>query len=170
MDGDSGRMGDILGIAWGAQGNFDFAQLAAVGGLFAALAGITLTLVQLHLFRRQLKLEALIQIMDSNREIVSLGFEHPDLWRALDCQDRAVLAEEATTQRRYLQLWTNHMQVMWAAWRLGLVSGSEWQAYRLDLAEGLKSPALRAHWESVARYYPREFQRLVTRLSGSVKS
>ena len=163
-------MGDILGIAWGGLGSFDFAQLATLGGLFAALAGITLTFVQLHLFRRQLKLEALIQIMDSNRAIVSLGFEHPELWRALDLQEGAILAGEAMAQRRYLQLWTNHMQVMWAAWRLGLVSGSEWQAYRLDMAEGLKSPALRAHWASVARYYPGEFQKLVTRLSVSVES
>ncbi len=158
-------MGDIIGIGATWLANLELGEVATVGAFFAALAGIGLTLVQLHFFRRQLQLEALIQIMDSNREIVSLGFEHPDLWHALEAADGSLLAEEAATRRRYLQLWTNHMQVIWAAWRLGLVSGSEWQAYRLDLAEFLRSPALQAHWASVARYYPREFQRLVGRLS-----
>lgn len=160
-------MGDIIGIGAAWLADWELGELATVGAFVAALAGIGLTLVQLHFFRRQLKLEALIQIMDSNREIVSLGFEHPAVWRALEAEDGTVLAEEALARRRYLQLWTNHMQVIWAAWRLGLVSGSEWQAYRLDLAEFLRSPVLQAHWASVARYYPREFQRLVGRLSRS---
>jgi hypothetical protein len=160
-------MGDIIGIGAAWFGNLELGEVATVGAFLAALAGIGLTLVQLHFFRRQLQLEALIQIMDSNREIVSLGFEHPHVWRALSAEDGVVLAEEALARRRYLQLWTNHMQVIWAAWRLGLVSGSEWQAYRLDLAEFLRSPVLQAHWANVARYYPREFQRLVNRLRRS---
>ena len=52
-------------------------QLVNAGGLLAAAGGIPLTLAQLQLSRRQLKLDALIKIMDSNREIVTLGFEHP---------------------------------------------------------------------------------------------
>ena len=160
-------MGDIIGIGATWLGNLELGEVATVGAFFAALAGIGLTLAQLHFFRRQLQLEALIQIMDSNREIVSLGFDHPAVWHALSAEDGVVLAEEALARRRYLQLWTNHMQVIWAAWRLGLVSGSEWQAYRLDLAEFLRSPVLQAHWASVARYYPREFQRLVNRLRRS---
>jgi len=147
-------------------GTIDWAAAANAGGLLVASVGIALTLMQLRLFRRQLKLDALIKIMDSNREIVTLGFEHPMVWAAMAAGAGPVLAEEAQARRRYLQLWTNHMQVMWAAWQLGLVSGPEWQAYRQDLGEFLRSPALQEHWDAVARFYPPGFQRLVAELSG----
>jgi hypothetical protein len=156
-------MGAALGGLWAWMGTAGLAELANGVGLFVALAGIALTLAQLRLFRRQLQLDALIKIMESNREIVALGFAHPLVWAALE--SGTVLAEEARARRRYLQLWTNHMQIMWAAWQLGLVSGREWQAYRLDLGEFLRSPALQEHWAAVARFYPKGFQRLVAELS-----
>jgi hypothetical protein len=162
-------MGDGLGVLVEWLRTVDLAQWASGGGLFVALAGIALTLAQLRLFRRQLKLDALLKIMDSNREIVTLGFEHPALWSAIEGETDTVLAEKAVTRRRYLQLWTNHMQIMWAARQLGLVSGREWQAYRQDLGEFLRTPALQQHWASVARFYPKDFQRLVTELSGQEK-
>lgn len=159
-------------MAYGAEtwlewiGATGWAQLVNAGGLFAAAAGIALTLAQLGLFRRQLKLDALIKIMDSNRQIVSLGFEHPDVWSSLEGETSALQVEEAMARRRYLQLWTNHMQIMWAAQQLGLVSEGEWQAYRQDLSEFLRSPSLQEHWRNVARFYPEGFRELVSELSG----
>jgi hypothetical protein len=143
------------------------AELANAAGLFAALAGIGLTLLQLLLLRRQLKLDALIKVMDSNREIVALGFEHPAVWSVMEDDPATVLASEATAHRRYLQLWVNHMQVMWMAWKLGLVSGREWAAYRLDMAEFLRGQSLQEHWAKVSRFYPEGFRRLVSELSSS---
>ena len=160
-------MGDGFAALWQWIGASGLAELANLGGLFVAVTGIALTLAQLRLFRRQLKLDALIKIMDSNREIVALGFEYPVVWAALESGAGTVLAEEARARRRYLQLWTNHMEVMWAAWQLGLISGPEWRAYRLDLGEFLRSPALQEHWARVARFYPRGFQELVGQLSES---
>lgn len=60
-------------------GQMGASELAGLGGLIAALSGILLTLLQLMLLRRQLKLDALIKIMDSNREIVSIGFDYPGI-------------------------------------------------------------------------------------------
>ena len=140
------------------------ADLANVAGLFVAIVGIGFTLGQLVLLRRQLKLDALIRIMDSNREIVALGFEHPTVWAAIDGSTEAGVTHDTTEQRRYLQLWMNHMQVMWMARRLALVSGLEWAAYRRDMTESLRAPSLRAHWDEVARFYPLDFQRLITDL------
>ncbi len=159
-------MGNGLGALVEWLRTVDLAQWAAGGGLCAAVAGIALTLAQLRLFRRQLKLDALIRIMDSNREIVTLGFEHPPVWSLIEGESGTVTAQEALARRRYLQLWTNHMQLMWAARQLGLVSEGEWHAYRQNLGEFLRSPALRKHWASVARFYPKGFQRLVTQLIG----
>lgn len=142
------------------------AELANVGGLFAALAGISFTLLQLVMLRRQLKLDALIRIMDSNRAIVALGFDHPVVWTAMQEGTGTVFGDEAVAHRRYRQLWMNHMQIMWTAWRLGLVSAFEWEAYRQDMAEFLRARSLQEHWARVARFYPRGFRRLVNELSG----
>ena len=140
------------------------AEVANVAGLFVAVVGIGFTLGQLVLLRRQLKLDALIQIMDSNRAIVALGFEHPAVWVALDSSTAPGVDAEVPLQRRYLQLLMNHMQIMWMAWRLGLVSGLEWAAYRLDMTESLRAPSMQAHWVKVARFYPEGFRRLIEEL------
>lgn len=144
-------------------------DVANVGGLFAALAGISFTLLQLLMLRRQLKLDALIRIMDSNRAIVALGFEHPEVWAAMEVDTAIVFGEEAVVHRRYRQLWMNHMQIMWSAWRLGLVSGFEWEAYRQDMTDFLRSRSLRQHWTAVSRFYPRGFRRLVGELSQRIE-
>ena len=138
-------------------------ELANIGGLFAALGAIGFTFLQLLMLRRQLKLDALIRIMDSNRAIVTLGFDYPMVWAAMG--DGPVPDDEAIVHRRYRQLWMNHMLIMWSAWRLGLVSGFEWEAYRQDMAEFMRSGSLREHWAGVSRFYPRGFRRLIGELS-----
>ena len=155
--GAIGALGDWLS-------SFGVAEIAGMGGILAALAGICLTLLQLFLFRRQLKLDALIRIMESNRAIIALGFEHPAVWSVMEGSN-ATVPEEMLAHRRYLQLWMNHMQIMWSAWRLGLVAGREWQAYRQDMTEFLRVKALQEHWGRVSRFYPRGFQRLVGELT-----
>ena len=151
----------VLGNGWPAA---NVAELANVAGLFVALVGMAFTLAQLVLLRRQLKLDALIRIMDSNRAIVTLGFEHPAVWTVLERTSPDPGPTEGSAARRYLQLWVNHMLILWMAWRLGLVSGGEWEAYRLDMTEFLRAPSLRAHWVRVSRFYPRKFQELIAGL------
>ena len=158
MGGEFGTLAEWLR----ASGAVDVAN---VGGLFAALAGICFTLLQWLMLRRQLKLDALIRIMDSNRAIVALGFEHPVVWAAMGEGSATTFGDEAVLHRRYRQLWMNHMQIMWSAWKLGLVSGFEWEAYRQDMADFLRARSLREHWREVSRFYPRGFRRLIAELS-----
>jgi hypothetical protein len=130
--------------------------------------GILITLTQLVLLRRQLKLDALIKITDSNRAIVALGIDHPLVWPTSEgaplAGTRGAGCVEFELRRRYLQLWINHMQLMWGAWRLGVISREEWNAYRLDMADLLRLPASRDHWDRVARFYPKGFRRFVAEL------
>ena len=150
---------DCVGWGSGMRG-LGWAELANLAGLFVALVGISFTGVQLVLLRRQLRLDALIQIMDSNREIVAFGIEHPVVWSAID--EPSARGADARLQRHYLQLWVNHMLIMWMAWRLRLVSRGEWEAYGADMADFLRNPSLQAHWAAVARFYPDRFRRLIT--------
>jgi hypothetical protein len=133
------------------------------GLLLVASVGIVITITQLVLLRRQLKLDTLIKITDSNREIVAIGMSHPQLWPGIEGEDESC-SGEFEAQRRYLQLWINHMQLMWGAWRLGVISREEWNAYRLDMADLLHLPSSRDHWERVARFYPKRFRRFIAEL------
>ena len=162
-------MNGIVGTLVDLVRGLGVADIVAVGGLVAAFTGIGFTLTQVLMLRRQLKLDALIRIMDSNRAIVALGFEHHNLWSAMGEGAATVLREEAVAHRRYRQLWLNHMQVMWSAWQLGLVSGLEWDAYRRDMGDFLASSSFRQHWTEVAPYYPHGFRRLIAELSPPAK-
>ena len=156
-------MGDIITLAgWLKQ--IGAAEFASVFGLLVAIIGIWLTLSQLVLLRRQLRLDSLIKIVDSNRALVSIGFEYPVVWSALDSTSGTVLAEEARAQKRYVQLWLNHMQVMWGAWRAKLISKSEWEAYRLDMVEGFRGQALQENWKELVKFYPPEFAKLISEI------
>jgi hypothetical protein len=115
---------------------------ANAGLLVVALVGICFTLTQLVLLRRQLKLDTLIKIIDSNRAIVSVGIEHPQIWPNIGANEWDAVHGQAEARRHYLQLWINHMQLMWGAWRQGVVSREEWNAYRADMADLLQLPAL----------------------------
>jgi len=139
------------------------------GLLLVASVGIIITVTQLVLLRRQLKLDALIKLIDSNRAIVAVGIDHPRVWPTPEgpplggIHDEDFLGE-SNVRRRYLQLWINHMQLMWGAWRLGVISREEWNAYRLDMADLLRLPASRDHWDRVARFYPKGFRRFIAEL------
>ena len=108
-------------------------EVTNAGLLLVASVGILMTLTQLVLLRRQLKLDALIKITDSNRAIVAMGIAHPQFLPTWGSSTSAGGPGEAGSgetdlRRRYLQLWINHMQLMWGAWRLGVISREEWNA------------------------------------------
>jgi hypothetical protein len=162
MSGRIAVLGD-LARAMGAP------ETTNAGLLLVASVGILITLTQLVLLRRQLKLDALIKITDSNRAIVAMGIAHPQFLPPWGSSASAGSPGEAGSgerdlRRRYLQLWINHMQLMWGAWRLGVISREEWNAYRLDMADLLRLPASRDHWDRVARFYPKGFRRFVAEL------
>lgn len=139
-------------------------EFTNTGLLLVAAVGILITLAQLVLLRRQLRLDTLIKIIDSNRAIVSVGIDHPDVWPTLEENRQDSLAARAEVRRHYLQLWINHMQLMWGAWRLGVVSREEWNVYRLDMADLLQLPSSREHWDRVARFYPGNFRRFIAQV------
>lgn len=121
---------------------------------------ITLTLIQLSLLRRQLHLDALIKIVQSNRELMTMGFEKPALWEFFKGKWETVTDEAAKEQRRrYFQLWLNHMHVIWKAREVGLYDMHEWNCTRDDMADFFRLEPFRAHWHEVQRFYPEPFRR-----------
>lgn len=147
----------------------EVADVVGLAGFVLALAGIALTFGQLILLRRQLRLDALIRIIDSNRELVCLGIQHPAVLSALDEAPSSDTGELSAAQRRYLQLWINHLQLVWTLRTAGLVNRYEWEAYRLDMAACLRIGRFREHWRRVVCFYPKGFRGLVAELQASAE-
>ncbi len=132
--------------------------MIAVLALVVSLIVMFFNSRQLSLLVRQLRLDSLIKISDCNRQLVSLGFAKPELWKALNESTDLLDGKTAEDRRRYLQLWFNHMHVIWKAHRLGLLDRDEWNACRVDLIDSLRIRYLRTHWSEVKEYYPKAFQ------------
>ncbi len=128
--------------------------------LVVAYTGQTITFctvlflyVQVRLFSRQLKLESLIRLKENNREILALGFDHPELFNVLNGKD-----VEPEMEKRYLQLWLNQMDIVWHAQHTGLLFRQDAEALRKDTADFFMLPSMQKHWILVRGYYPSGFQ------------
>ncbi len=132
------------------------------------ISGIALfvSLSQMRLLRRQLHLDALIKIVDSNRQLLELGFEKPALWEFFVTDVARVTDKSAQEERRrYFQLWMNHIHLIWKAHKLGLYDRSEWRCTRADMLDFFKLDHFTRHWEEVTQYYPAAFCREMKRLA-----
>jgi hypothetical protein len=134
--------------------------------IVVSCVAIVVTLTQVSLLRRQLRLDALIKIIQSNRELLRLGFDKPSLWEYFQ-HDRDGVTDKASQEerRRYFQLWLNHMHVIWKAHKTGLYDHPEWQCAKDDMAQFFRVDSFKRHWEAVERYYPKAFRREMLRLN-----
>src|SRR5580698_360527 len=106
----------------------DIPTLIAGLALAVSLFLLLITARQVSLLNRQLRLDSLIKISDANREIISLGFDRPALWKTLYDSTDIADQKSAEERKRYLQLWFNHMHVIWKAYDLKLLDKHEWRA------------------------------------------
>ena len=131
--------------------------------LFSALlsfAGWLLVVWQLRDGNAQRRLESLLQISSVNREIVALGFDHPELFQILHGKKADPILEQ-----HYLQLWLNQFKVIHGF--------KERQALPQDLLDGLTrdirdfmaQPNMHRHWISTRQFYPASFQSFVDEIA-----
>ena len=141
--------------------DFDIPTVVASLALVVSLIVMFFTARQVSLLVRQLRLDSLIKISDANREIISLGFDKPELWKTLYDSTDIADAKSAEERKRYLQLWFNHMHVIWKARNLGLLDRHEWSACKADMSDFLQIRSLKTHWEEVRNCYPKPFQKFL---------
>ncbi len=159
-------MKDFLDLFIGVNFSTYFAALALIVSLFLMF----LTARQVSLLSRQLRLDSQIKISDANRQIISLGFDKPELWKIVDDSREILDAKKAEQRKRYLQLWFNHIQIVWKANDLGLFDQDEWRASRADIADFLTIRALRTHWSEVKRFYSKPFQKFIDSIIRDIDS
>ncbi len=116
--------------------------------LFIAFSSFSVAYVQMKLFNRQIRLDCLIRITAVNREILSLGFNDPELFRVLN-GDRI----DSEKEKRYLQLWLNQIENIWQAQQSQLFQRDHFRALRRDIADMFQLKSMQEHWRKTSQYY-----------------
>ena len=119
-----------------------------------AFAGLGFVALQLRDSNHQREIESIIEIYDINRELVSLGFEHPELFAIL----RDAKTADPVWERRYLQLWLNQMSLIHLCLRHSVFNQELRESLECDLDGFMSMKNMQRHWQKFARFYPVSFQ------------
>ncbi len=142
-------------------------DLAAFAGFIVALAGLAMNTFQIRLLVRQIRLDALIRIADSSRRFAAIAIERPELWESMQIAEPRS-GHEGFQRDRFIQLWLNHVVVVWKCWRSGMLDSGDWEACCRDIDSILSLPAVREEWLRVRDFYPRAFQQELANLSRGI--
>jgi len=132
-------------------------QWVAVFSASVSFVGLLMVAVQLRDGNRQRQLESQIQLYDINRELISMGFSHPPLFRILEDGEGI----NPTLERRYLQLWLNQLALIQSFQASGGFRKDVEASFDADLREMVVMANMRLQWKRFGKYYPASFQRMV---------
>jgi hypothetical protein len=132
-------------------------QIVSICSAAIAFVGLLLVAVQMRGATRQREAESIVKLSDINRELLSLGFDHPALFKILEDTPDA----DPTTERRYLQLWLNQLLVVHLYLRHSVVDNDLRQSLERSLADFMTLKNMRQHWQHDRASYPDSFQKLV---------
>jgi hypothetical protein len=132
-------------------------QWISIASALMTLVGLLMVAVQIRFATRQRWMESVQGIFNTNRELLSLGFTHPKLFEILNDAPRA----DAEWQKRYLQLWLNHITVVHTILKHGGFDDDFREGLELDIADTLAQTNMQLHWMRVGKFYPASFQKRV---------
>ena len=125
------------------------AAISFVGLLFVA--------VQMRAANRQRKLESQIRLYDINRELISMGFDKPELFDVLVDKHEV----NPVTERRYLQLWLNQLALVNSFKLQGAFQPDVQESFETDFRDIMTMSNMHRHWRKYGKYYPASFQQMV---------
>ena len=142
-----------------------FDQIVSLSSALISFAGLLLVAWQLRDGNRQQELASLVEIYDINRELISLGFSHPQLFAILADTNDADLVWE----RRYLQLWLNQLSLIHSYLKRSVYDTELKECLARSVADFMLMENMRSHWEKYRQFYPASFQRMVDDCTKNVK-
>ena len=132
-------------------------QWVAIFSAGVSFAGLLFVAVQLRDGNRQRKLETQIHLYEINRELISLGFENPELFEVLKGRE----CVDPTIERRYLQLWLNLLSLIFTFQETGGFQRDYQECCDHDVRDMIRMPNMRRHWHQYGKYYPASFRNWV---------
>jgi hypothetical protein len=138
-------------------------SLESYVGLFSAvisLAGLLLVFWQLRQNAKQRESESLVKLYDINRQLLTLGFSHRELFEVLE--DKPIA--DVLAQKRYLQLWLNQLSLSHSFLRRSVVQPELQDELHRNLVDFLGMKLMQKHWEEYGSFYPDSFQQRVNEI------
>jgi hypothetical protein len=132
-------------------------HFVSVFSVVIAFLGLLLVAIQMRNATRQREAESLVKLTDINRELLSLGFSHQQLFPILEDADDA----DPVWERRYLQLWLNQLSLVHLYLKRSVVDNELRQSLERSLADFMTLKNMRRQWQRDRATYPDSFQRLV---------
>lgn len=130
-----------------------FALLQTLG----IVGGLLLVVVQIRASTRQRESESLVEIYDINRQLLSLGFSHPQLFAILeDAKD-----VDPVWERFYLQLWLNQLSLIHLYLKRSVFDHELQDFLQREIADFMTLTNVQKHWQQRGAFYPASFKKLV---------
>jgi hypothetical protein len=135
-------------------------QGIALSSTIVSVFALLFLAVQVRDGTRQQRSDSLVKILDANRELISLGFSHPELFRVLAGDPKT----DPVFSQRYMQLFLNQFSLVHTFLELSMLRGEMRDNLGRDIAEFMAIPAMRQQWEKYGHLYPVSFQTYVNHL------
>lgn len=132
-------------------------QVVSLFSAFISFAGLVFVALQLRGGNKQQELSSLVEIYDTNRELLSLGFSHPKLFEILADAEKA----DPVLERRYLQLWLNQFALIHAYMKESVFKRELKDSLLRDVSEFFTMENMQRHWRHHGSFYPVSFQEFV---------
>jgi len=132
-------------------------QIVSLSSAAISFIGLLLVVLQLRDGNKQQELTSLVEIYDINRELISLGFAHPQLFAILS----DTKGNDPTWQRRYLQLWLNQLSLIHSYLKRSVFDAELKASLEREVADFMSMENMRSHWQRYGSMYPDSFQKLV---------
>lgn len=119
--------------------------------------GLLLVVLQLRDGNKHQEMASLVEIYDINRQLISLGFSHPQLFAIL----RDATNADPVWERRYLQLWLNQLSLIYSYLRRSVFEDELKEWLERDIADLMTMENMRRHWQRHGAFYPASFQEMI---------
>jgi hypothetical protein len=127
--------------------------------------GLVFVGLQLRDATRQRTSDSLVEILDVNRELITLGFSHPQLFGILDDAKNA----DPIWEQYYLQLWLNQFSLIHSYLKESVLKGERRENLQRDLSDFMMMANMRRHWQKFGKFYPASFQEYVNEMLKTIE-
>ena len=129
-------------------------QCIALFSAGVSFTGLVFVGLQLRSGTKQRTSDSLVKILDTNRELITLGFSHPELFAILAGGTEA----DPIWIQRYLQLWLNQFSLVHSYIQNAILPREAKENLERDISEFMATPNMRKHWRAFGHLYPVSFQ------------
>jgi hypothetical protein len=134
-----------------------FEHIASLTNIVISIIGLSIVILQLRIGNRQRESEALVKILDTNRHLLTLGFDRPEMFSILN----DVKKVDPMAERYYLQLWLNQFSLVHSYLMNSMLRGELRDNLKRDVSDFMAMHNMRKHWNKYGRFYPSSFQDFV---------